>query len=102
MPPAGQLVVLRTDCGDAECGERFLQDLREQAAADLATGASLIGPLPSPMQRRAGKFRSQLLLTAPDRKSAQASARRLVAIAETLPARRGLKWSIDIDPQDLF
>jgi primosomal protein N' (replication factor Y) len=102
MPPAGQLVVLRTDCGDAECGERFLQDLREQAAADLATGASLIGPLPSPMQRRAGKFRNQLLLTAPDRKSAQASARRLVAIAETLPARRGLKWSIDIDPQDLF
>jgi primosomal protein N' (replication factor Y) len=102
MPPAGQLVVLRTDCGDAECGERFLQDLREQAAADLATGASLIGPLPSPMQRRAGKFRSQLLLSAPDRKSAQASARRLVAIAETLPARRGLKWSIDIDPQDLF
>ena len=30
MPPAGQLVVLRTDCGDADCGEHFLQDLREQ------------------------------------------------------------------------
>ncbi len=102
MPPAGQLVILRTDCADAECGERFLQDLREQATASLANGAALIGPLPAPMQRRAGKFRSQLLLTAPDRKAAQASAHQLVAIAETLPARRGLKWSIDIDPQDLF
>jgi primosomal protein N' (replication factor Y) len=102
MPPAGQLVILRTDCADAECGERFLQDLREQATANLTNGATLIGPLPSPMQRRAGKFRSQLLLTAPDRRAAQASARRLVAIAESLPARRGLKWSIDIDPQDLF
>ena len=36
MPPVGQLVVLRTDCGDAECGERFLQDLRDQTAADSA------------------------------------------------------------------
>jgi primosomal protein N' (replication factor Y) len=102
MPPAGQLVVLRTDCGDAECGERFLQDLRDQAAADLPAGATMIGPLPSPMQRRAGKFRSQLLLRAPDRRTAQAAAGLVVAIAETLPARRGLKWSIDIDPQDVF
>jgi primosomal protein N' (replication factor Y) len=54
------------------------------------------------MQRRAGKFRSQLLLRAPDRRAAQAAASLLVAIAETLPARRGLKWSIDIDPQDVF
>jgi primosomal protein N' (replication factor Y) (superfamily II helicase) len=62
----------------------------------------LIGPLPSPMQRRAGKYRCQLLLSAPSRKIAQAVARRMVAIAEELPARNGLGWSIDIDPQDLF
>ncbi|RLA49189.1 MAG: primosomal protein N' [Gammaproteobacteria bacterium] len=102
MPPVGQLVILRTDCGDAQCGELFLQNLRDQAAADLPVGTAMIGPLPSPMQRRAGKFRSQLLLTAPNRKTAQAAADILVAIAETLPARRGLKWSIDIDPQDVF
>jgi primosomal protein N' (replication factor Y) len=102
MPPAGQLLVLRTDCDDAECGEQFLQDLRDQTAADLPAGAAMIGPLPSPMQRRAGKFRSQLLLRAPNRRTAQAAAGLLVAVAETLPARRGLKWSIDIDPQDVF
>jgi primosomal protein N' (replication factor Y) len=102
MPPVGQLVMLRTDCGDAECGEQFLQDLRDRTAASLPAGANMIGPLPSPMQRRAGKFRSQLLLTAPNRRAAQAAAGMLVAIAETLPARRGLKWSIDIDPQDVF
>ncbi|HDY83492.1 MAG: primosomal protein N' [Gammaproteobacteria bacterium] len=102
MPPVGQLVILRTDCPDAQCGELFLQGLRDQTAAGLPAGVTMIGPLPSPMQRRAGKFRSQLLLTTPNRRTAQAAASLLVAVAETLPARRGLKWSIDIDPQDVY
>ncbi len=102
MPPAGQLVVLRTDCPNAEYGEQFLQNLRERSAPQLPGGARLIGPLPSPMQRRAGKYRCQLLLTAPNRKAAQAAASLLVANAEAIPSRHGLKWSIDIDPQDVY
>lgn len=102
MPPAGHMVILRTDCANAEYGEKFLQTLRERGTADLAASARLIGPLPSPMQRRAGKFRWQLLLCAPSRRVAQAAAARLVAIADELPARHGLAWSIDIDPQDIF
>jgi len=102
MPPAGKLLMLRTDSADIETGEQFLQALRKQAEAQLPPGTGLIGPLPSPMQRRAGKFRSQMLVTAGNRKSAQTTAALLVAIAETLPIRRGMKWSIDVDPQDTF
>jgi primosomal protein N' (replication factor Y) len=102
MPPAGQLVLMRTDCPNAEYGEQFLQQLRARCTPHLPAAARLIGPLPSPMQRRAGKYRCQLLLTAPDRRSAQAAASLLVANAEALPAKQGLSWSIDIDPQDVF
>jgi primosomal protein N' (replication factor Y) (superfamily II helicase) len=102
LPPAGQLVLIRTDCRDAEYGEQFLQTLRQHSTPHLPTDTRLIGPLPSPMQRRAGKYRCQLLLTAPDRRSAQAAASSLVANAEVLPTRQGLNWSIDIDPQDVF
>tara|TARA_R110002124_G_scaffold1253_3_gene6943 strand:- start:14048 stop:16246 length:2199 start_codon:yes stop_codon:yes gene_type:complete len=102
LPPAGQLVLVRTDCPNAEYGEQFLQTLRERSTPHLPAGARLIGPLPSPMQRRAGKYRCQLLLTAPDRRSAQAAASVLVANAETLSTRQGLNWSIDIDPQEVF
>ena len=102
MPPAGQLVILRTDCANADHGEQFLQNLRQQSARHLPSDAVLIGPLPSPMQRRAGKYRCQLLLTASSRRTAQAAATTLVAKAEEIPARHGLKWSIDIDPQDVF
>ncbi len=102
MPPAGQLVILRSDCSDAACGEQFLQTVRSQTEPDLPAGARLIGPLPAPMQRRAGKYRSQLILLAPDRRAAQLVAGLLVGRAETVPARRGLKWSIDVDPLDLY
>jgi primosomal protein N' (replication factor Y) len=102
MPPAGQLVLMRTDCPNAEYGEQFLQQLRIRCTPQLPAATRLIGPLPSPMQRRAGKYRCQLLLTAPNRRSAQAAASLLVANAEALPAKQGLSWSIDVDPQDVF
>jgi primosomal protein N' (replication factor Y) len=102
MPPAGQLVVVRTDCANAAYAEAFLQQLRERSAAQLPADARLIGPLPSPMQRRAGKYRCQLLLTAPNRRAAQGAASVLVAHAEQLPKSHSLSWSIDIDPQDVF
>jgi primosomal protein N' (replication factor Y) len=102
LPPVGHLALVRTDCADAGAGEQFLHQLREQLEPQLPRHCRLIGPLPSPMQRRAGKFRFQLLLTAPNRPAAQGAATLIAAIGEALSARRGLTWSLDIDPQDLF
>ena len=51
---SGHLVMLRTDCPDMALGEEFLQRLRKATQQRLPTGCTLIGPLPSPMQRRAG------------------------------------------------
>jgi primosomal protein N' (replication factor Y) len=102
MPPSGQLIIVRSDASDAGRGDAFLQQLRAAVSSALPRGCALIGPLPSPMQRRAGKFRSQLVLTAPGRAAGQAAARALVREAERIPARGDLKWSIDVDPADVF
>lgn len=101
MPPHGRLILLRTDSPATDTGERFLATLRQQADPALPQGCRLIGPLPSPLQRRAGKFRNQLLAMAPDVRRAQQLARLLVHCAEQLPSRQGLNWSIDVDPLDL-
>ena len=82
--------------------EQIIEKALEELKPGLPAGARMIGPLPSPMQRRAGKFRYQLILLAEDRRAAQLAADLLVAQAEATPARRGLKWSIDVDPQDLY
>jgi primosomal protein N' (replication factor Y) len=100
LPPYGHLAVLRTDCSDADFGERFLASLRRQLEQQGPGACALVGPLPSPMHRRAGKYRSQLIITAGSRGALQQSAHLAVGIAQTLPGRRDFKWSIDVDPQD--
>jgi len=101
LPPSASMALIRADASDNAAGERFLSALREQAQAGLPATAVLVGPLPSPMQRRAGRFRSQLLLHANTRSAAQKAAKILVETAEKIPSH-SLKWSIDIDPQDTF
>ena len=101
LPPWSQMLMVRSDCSDASAGEQFLARLRQRLEPALPAGCRLIGPLPAPLQRRAGKFRHQLLLNAPDRRSIQSAASRLVALAGDLPQRHGLNWSVDIDPLDL-
>ena len=102
LPPTGQMLVMRTDCPDAAWGEQFLTQVRRASEGRLPAGVHLIGPLPSPMPRRAGRFRCQLLVGAPARTQIQTAATALVRIAEGLPAKHSLNWSIDIDPQDIY
>ncbi len=102
LPPYGYLLMLRTDCRDPDQGEQFLRELRAAVEARVPAEVSLIGPLPAPMQRRAGLFRSQLLVQARTRGAIQQAARQLVSFAGQARPRHGLNWSIDVDPQDLF
>jgi len=100
LPPAASFILVRTDTTDAKSGEVFLQKLRQSAQPVLPQAVTLIGPLPSPMQRRAGKYRSQLLISAQSRSTAQGAATLLVDLAQKLAKGKRLNWTIDIDPQD--
>ncbi len=102
LPPMGHMLILRTDCADANTGEQFLAQVRSRTIASLPRQVHIIGPLPSPMPRRAGRHRSQLLITAANRQLAQQSADLLVAQAESQRAVQGLKWSIEVDPREFY
>ncbi|WP_116368007.1 primosomal protein N' [Parahaliea mediterranea] len=100
LPPSGHLLMLRTDATNAEAGEQFLATLRQAFERAPVAQCQLIGPLPSPMPRRQGRYRSQLLVLAQVRPAARAAACRLVSLAEGLPRNSGLNWSIDVDPSE--
>ena len=93
---------MRTDSSRQADGERFLQQIRSSVARALPTGCTLVGPLPSAMPRRAGKFRCQLMAHSESRSAIQRCASALVRQAEAIKAPRDLKWSIDIDPQEIL
>lgn len=67
-----------------------------------AQNIEIQGPIPAPMSRRAGMHRMQLLLSSPNRRELHAlldSA--LPAIYELREARK-TRWSLDVDPLDLY
>jgi primosomal protein N' (replication factor Y) (superfamily II helicase) len=83
-------VLARLLVADAD-RDRAAERGRQAAAAVATNGVDVLGPLPSYVPRRAGRFRFQVLLRAPD-----AAAR--AAALERVPA--GV--AIDVDPESLL
>ena len=54
------------------------------------------------MARRAGRYRAQLLLQASDRRTLHTALRDLRPMLEQEPSARKVRWSIDVDPIELF
>jgi len=54
------------------------------------------------MERRANRVRAQLLLRAQNRMGLQRLLAELVPQLGSLPGARRVRWSVDVDPIDLY
>ena len=54
------------------------------------------------MPRRAGYQRQQLILSSPSRKVLHAALDALMPALYASPSARKLRWSLDVDPMDLY
>lgn len=100
LPPSAHLALLRVEAADRGKAEAFL--LAAKAAFPASRGVHLLGPAPAPMERRDGRSRAQLLITSSTRPALQRGLTAWLPTLETLPGVRQLRWSIDVDPVDLF
>ena len=60
------------------------------------------GPAPAPMERRAGRYRGQVLIAADNRRDMQRFLSAWKPDLDTLPNARRARWSADVDPVELF
>ena len=81
---------------------QFLQAARDAARDSAVRSVKLLGPAPAPMERRAGRYRAQLLLHAPTHSPLQKFMSAWLPHVEALPEARRVRWSIDVDPIELF
>ncbi|HEX6929980.1 MAG TPA: primosomal protein N' [Gammaproteobacteria bacterium] len=104
LPPYASLALLRAEAADSAAPRAFLEAARNLAdALQKDRGAvSVLGPAPAPMERRAGRYRAQLLLRAAGRAQLQGLLADWVPQLEHLPEARKVRWSVDVDPADLF
>jgi len=106
LPPFSHLALLRAEAHKPGQAEGFLDEACREAEHLLKEmtlgGIELLGPVPAPMERRAGRYRAQLLVQA----NARAPLHKLLATwmlaLENMPSGRQVRWSLDVDPVDLY
>jgi primosomal protein N' (replication factor Y) len=101
-PPFARIAVLRAEASRREIPLEFLDRARELAEALAGRDVEVLGPATAPMERRAGLYRAQLLLHAPGHSPLQRLLARWLPTVEELPEARKVRWSLDVDPLELF
>jgi len=100
LPPFAHLALLRAEAKSAEHVDAFLETALHCAAH--SPQVSMLGPMPAPMPRRAGLRRGQLLLSADERAPLHALLSGWMEQLRALPQARRVRWSLDVDPLDLY
>lgn len=104
LPPFAHHALLRGEATRQGWAEQFLRQLAANTLEQfpLPSGVQLIGPFPSPMEKRGGLFRAQLLITAQARGPLHALLDALIGQAQQHPQGRRVRWTLDVDPVDNF
>ena len=102
LPPYAYLALLRAEAFQQDLPTRFLHAIKEQLNKYTCKELELLGPIPAPMEKRAGRYRAQLLL----RSSERAKLQRLLTVLDDAIKQsklsRQVRWSLDVDPQEML
>ena len=100
LPPYSHQMLLRAEATQRTAVDEFLEQARAALPPDPAL--QIAGPMPAPMPLRAGRHRGQLLLEAGSRSVLHGALRPWMLALSGLPSARRVRWSLDVDPIDLY
>ena len=98
LPPFSFLSVVRAEAHNLDDVLNFLNNL---IPVELPHGIQLLGPIPAPLERVAGKYRYQLHIQADNRTQLHNYLGQLVEYITQLKASNKVRWNLDIDPINL-
>mgnify|MGYP001024570684 FL=1 len=100
LPPYSHQALLRAEATAREAVDAFLAAAHAALPADA--GLQIAGPMPAPMALRAGRQRGQLLIESTSRATLRGVLRPWQLAFGALPLARKVRWSLDVDPVDLY
>jgi primosomal protein N' (replication factor Y) len=105
-PPYTYLTLLRAESTQRPPAFAFLDDARDLAWELVGKRSGrhvrILGPAPAPMERRSGRYRGQLLVQADSRAEMQRFITTWRQQLDSLKSARRARWSLDVDPIELF
>jgi len=102
LPPDQHLVMLRSESTDINNARYFLSDVADLLKSRQIVDVAIFGPVSAPMERRAGRYRYQLMLQAGQRKPLHQLLLNTLPQITRLKSAKKARWSVDVDPYDTF
>jgi primosomal protein N' (replication factor Y) len=102
LPPYASMALLRAEAAAAQHPRTFLEEACALAESLRDDSVQLWGPVTAPMERRAGRYRAQLLVQTAQRAALQRLLTAWIPCLDSLKAARRVRWSIDVDPMDTY
>jgi primosomal protein N' (replication factor Y) len=102
-PPYTHLALLRAEAPAPGAALEFLRAARA-LAVQLSPGkdVQLLSPAPAPMERRAGRYRAQLLVQSSQRAPLHEFLAQWVRQLTEAKFAKKTRWSLDVDPADMY
>jgi primosomal protein N' (replication factor Y) len=100
-PPYSHLALIRAEANNNQLPFDFLSEAYVHRKKLTALGIDLMGPIPSPMERKAGHYRAQLLVQSKQRSSLHTGLSLLIETLTASKKSRKVRWSLDVDPQEM-
>lgn len=102
LPPYTFAALFRAEANQRELCYTFLEEVGSLFEQNALTKqhVELLGPIPAPMEKRAGRYRAQLLLQSTQRKALHQALKGKLPLIEEIKITRKVRWSLDIDPVD--
>ncbi|MBV1889092.1 MAG: primosomal protein N', partial [Proteobacteria bacterium] len=100
FPPNGYIALIHAQSVFREKAEALLQTLSHTLPTD--SDVDILGPISSAMERRAGRYRFQLMLRSDNRQTLHYYVSQCRLFFEEKKIDRDIRWQLDIDPIELF
>jgi primosomal protein N' (replication factor Y) len=102
-PPYSHLALLRAESPAPGTALKFLHEAHALAARLVPEkGVQIMAPVPAPMERRAGRYRAQLLVQSSKRTPLHTFLNQWVAQLAESKFSKKVRWSLDVDPMDMY
>ena len=111
LPPFKYQILIRAEATSPQDGMAFLDSLKaglenywqQWVDAKLVEGhLDFWGPVSAPMLRRQGRYRYQLMLQSKNRADLHRLLTEMQPHIYSSPLTRKVRWSIDVDPQEMY
>lgn len=101
LPPYTYMAFLRAEAHNTNDAKRFINEAMKKLNVISKNSLQLFGPIPAIIEKRSGRYRHQLIIQSTNRKALHSHMDHWLNELDIMKSGKKVRWSLDIDPQDM-